>query len=86
MRASTVMILAVFLAAVGRWANNQPTANVKLIVEAAFATFIIALLDQGRTEPIAKGFAWLFFMAVILSNNSPLTGIEKATSTGGSIA
>lgn len=77
MSASTVMFVAVIAAAVGRWSHNQPTASVKTVVEAAFAIIVIALLDQGKTEPIAKGFAWLFLAAVLLSNNSPLTGLAK---------
>jgi hypothetical protein len=77
MSASTVMIVAIMAAAVGRWAHNQSTGSVKTVVEGAFAVVVIALLDQGKTEPVAKGFAWIFFAAVLLSNNSPLTGIAK---------
>lgn len=77
MNASTVMIVAILAAVVGRWAHDQPTASVKTVVEAAFAVLVIALLDQGPTEAVAKGFAWLFLMAVLLSNNSPLTGLAK---------
>ena len=32
----------------------------------------------GRTQDIAKGFAWLFLAAVLLGNNSPLQAIAKA--------
>jgi hypothetical protein len=77
MSASTVMMVAVLLAVVGRWAHNQPVGTAKTVVEAVFAIVVIALLDQGRTEDVAKGFAWLFFAAVLLSNNSPITGIAK---------
>lgn len=77
MSASTVMFVAVLAAVVGRWSHNQPTGSVKTVVESAFAIIVIALLDQGRTEPVAKGFAWLFLAAVLLSPNSPLTGIAK---------
>lgn len=77
MNASTVMIVAVMAAVIGRWAHDQPTASIKTIVESVFAIVVIAMLDQGQTEPVAKGFAWLFLMAVLLSNNSPLTGIAK---------
>lgn len=77
MNASTVMIVAVLAAVIGRWAHNQPTASIKVVVEAVFAVLVVAMLDQGRTEPIAKGFAWLFLAAVLLSTNSPLTGIAK---------
>lgn len=78
MTATTVMIMAIVLAVIGRWAHNQPTADVKMVIEAVFALVVIALLDQGVTEPVAKGFAWLFFVAVLLSKNSPITGIATA--------
>jgi hypothetical protein len=77
MSASTVMVIAMLAAVIGRWSHNQPTASVKTIVESAFAIVVIAMLDQGRTEAIAKGFAWLFLMAVLLSTNSPVTGLAK---------
>lgn len=71
------MMVAILAAVVGRWSHNQPTASVKVVVEAVFAILVIAMLDQGKTEPLAKGFAWIFLAAVLLSNNSPLTGIAK---------
>jgi hypothetical protein len=77
MSASTLMMVAVLAAVVGRWAHNQPLGGVKAVAESAFAIVVIALLDQGRTEDIAKGFALLFLVAVLLSNNSPVTGIAK---------
>lgn len=81
MRASSIMIFAVAAAIIGRWANNKSTPiDAKAVIETVFAIIVVALLDQGQTEGIAKGFAWLFLAAVLLSNNSPLTGIAKATS------
>jgi hypothetical protein len=77
--ASNVMLMAIILAAIGRWAHNQTAASAKIVVEAIFAILIITMLDNGKTEPVAKGFAWLFFVAVLLGNNSPLTGLAKAT-------
>jgi len=77
MRASTVMISSVALAVIGRWAHNKKTADIKAVVEVTFAIMFIAFLDQGKTEPIAKGFAWLFFAAVLLGSDSPITGIAK---------
>jgi hypothetical protein len=59
-RASTIMLVAVLLYVVHRWATNQHAVSPKVAVEAAFALLVIALLDQGETEPVAKGFAWLF--------------------------
>lgn len=77
MNASTVMLTAVVSALIGRWAHNKKTADAKAVVETAFAVIVIAFLDQGKTAPIAKGFAWLFLAAVLLGNDSPLTGISK---------
>lgn len=82
MRASSIMIFAVAAALIGRWSHNKPTASAKAVIETVFAIIVIALLDQGQTEGIAKGFAWLFLSAVLLGNNSPLTGLAKATGTG----
>lgn len=77
MSASTVMIVAVMAAVIGRWAHNQPLGGAKAAVESAFAVLVIAMLDNGQTEDVAKGFAWIFLVAVLLSDNSPLTGIAK---------
>jgi hypothetical protein len=63
MRASTIMLVAVLLYMVHRWAANEKAVDPKTVVEAAFAVLVIALLDQGDTEPVAKGFAWLFLAA-----------------------
>ena len=73
------MAIAIVGGIVGRWAHNKPTVpSAATIVKTMFAVAVIAFLDQGRTEPIAKGFAWLFLAGVLLSNNSPLTGVAKA--------
>lgn len=81
MRATTVMLLAIGLLILTHWANNEATVNPKMVVELVFALLVIALLDQGETEPIAKGFAWLFFAAVLLSSKSLLTSLNKAGGT-----
>ena len=64
------------------WANNQPTINSKQVIEMTFALIVIALLDQGETADIAKGFAWLFLAAVLLRPDSILTALAKRTGTG----
>lgn len=72
------MMLAAFAAGIlGRWAHNQPTPGAKQIVQAIFALVVIAALDQGRTADIAKGFAGLFLVAVLLGNNSPLSALKN---------
>lgn len=65
MRASTIMTLAVAAYVISRWAHNKPALNTQVVVSGAFAIIVIALLDQGQTEPIAKGFAWLFLVGAL---------------------
>lgn len=78
MSATTLMAVAIVGGVVGRWAHNKPTVpSVSGIVKIVFAVVVIAALDQGSTQQIARGFAWLFLAGVLLSNNSPLTGIAK---------
>ena len=82
MSATVVFAIAWAALLLGHWANNQPTTNVKQVLEMGFALIVIALLDQGQTEPIAKGFAWLFLAAVLLRSDSILTALAKTTGTG----
>jgi hypothetical protein len=78
-----VMLLAWGALIVGHWTNNEPTINAKQAVEMGFAILVIAILESiEETEPIAKGFAWLFLAAVLLRKDSVLTGLAKATGTG----
>jgi hypothetical protein len=81
-RASTIMLVAVLLWLVHRWSTNQKTVDPKTVVEAAFAILVIALLDQGETEPVAKGFAWLF-LAGAAYVALPTIGKAAGTTTGG---
>lgn len=69
------MLLAFGVGLLGRWAHNQPI-GAGTIVRAVFAIVVIAALDQGDTEPIAKGLATLFLVAVLLGKNSPLNAIQ----------
>jgi hypothetical protein len=74
--ATTVMGIAIVGGIVGRWAHNRPTVpSASGIVKLMFAVVVIAALDSGSTQQVARGFAWLFLAGVLLSNNSPLTGI-----------
>lgn len=76
MRASTIMLIAFGVSILGRWAHNKPI-GAGTVVRALFAILVIAALDQGETEPIARGFAALFLTAVLLGNNSPLNAIQS---------
>lgn len=71
------MLTAIALAVIGRWANNQKF-DPKGIVEGLFALLVVAMMDTGRTEPVAKGLAWLVLVVVLLGKNSPITGIAKS--------
>ena len=79
MSATTVMAIAIVGGLVGRWSHNQKAVpSAGSLVGITFAVVVIAALDQGATADVAKGFAWLFLASVLLSKNSPLTGIAKA--------
>ena len=81
MRATTIMLLAIGLLVLTHWANGEPTVNTKMVIELTFALLVIGALDQGRTEEIASGFAWLFLAGVLLSSKSLLTALSKAGTT-----
>jgi hypothetical protein len=75
MRASVVMALAVILYIIARWTRNEPAVTLPSVLSGLFAIFVIALLDHGRTEEIARGFAWLFF---IVAAYAALPGFVKS--------
>jgi hypothetical protein len=79
-RASTIMLVAALLYLVHRWATNKTAVDPKIVVEVAFAVLVIALLDQGETEPVAKGFAWLFLAGAAYTT---LPTLGKVTNSGG---
>lgn len=79
MSATTVMAVAIVGGIVGRWAHNRPAIpSAGSVVKIVFAVVVVAALDQGATQDVARGFAWLFLAGVLLSNSSPLTGIAKS--------
>lgn len=83
MSATTVMLIAWGALIATHWANSEPTLNVRQVIEMVVAILLIAFLDSNPdTEPIAKGLAWLFLAAVLLSNKSVLTALAKRTGTG----
>lgn len=81
MKASHIVIFAIAAAAFGRWTHNKPAASVQLVVQATFVVLIVAFMDQGETETVAKGLAWLFLAAVMLGKDSPITGVTAASFT-----
>ena len=74
------MFVAVLLYLVHRWATDKTAVTSKIVIEAAFAILVIALLDQGETEPVAKGFAWLFLAGAAYT---AIPTIAKASGTTG---
>jgi hypothetical protein len=83
MTGTSVMLIAFALLILTHWANNEATLSVKVVIEMAVAILFIAFLDGNQnTEPIAKGFAWLFLAVVLLSNKSVLTSLAKDSGTG----
>lgn len=78
MRASHLMVVAVLLYVVHRWATGKTAVDVQVVVGGLFAILVIAMLDQGKTEPIAKGFAWLF---VLVAAYNAIPVISKVAGT-----
>lgn len=80
------MAIAVGLFILHRWATNQSAVTLPILLSGAFAIFVIALLDGGRTEPVAKGFAWLFLAAAAYRALPAFTGAlssaQKAAGKG----
>lgn len=82
MTATRILMLALLAGVVGRWATNQKAVpSGKTVVEAAFVLVVVSAMDQGRTEPVARGFAWIVLGAVLLGNHSPLTGLLHMSAT-----
>lgn len=78
MRASYVMILAVLLFILHRWATNQPAVTLPILLSGLFAIVVIGLLDNGRSAPVARGFAWLFLVVAAYKAIPAFTGALKS--------
>jgi len=82
-----LMTIAVGLYILHRWAVNKPAVTLPILLSGAFAIFVIALLDGGRTEPVAKGFAWLFVVVAgyraLPAFMGALASAQKAAGKGG---
>lgn len=82
MTATNTMLVAIVSGIIGRWSHNEKAIpSAQGVIEVLFALVLISALDTGRTAPIARGFALLFLLAVLLSDNSPLTGLAKSTTS-----
>jgi hypothetical protein len=78
MRASYVAALALALLVIGRWAHGKPAFSVQTVAGGVFVVIVIALLDNGSTEEIAKGIAWILVAVAALNPDSPITSIADA--------
>lgn len=81
MRASYIIFAALLLLVIGRWAHGKPALNIGTVAGGAFVIIIVALLDGGRTEPIARGIALILLAVAALNPDSPLTAIADAVNT-----
>ena len=84
MSATTIMLIAWGALILGHWSSNEKAIpNAKQLIEIVFAILLIAFLEANpSTQPVARGFAWLFLAAVLLGNKSILNGLAKTTGTG----
>jgi O-antigen ligase len=82
MKPTTVMVASFGMIVLGHWANGKPALSAKLLVEMGFATVVVAMLSEDESSyAVAAGFSWLFFAAVLLGSNSPLSGLTKAANS-----
>lgn len=77
MRATTIVIIAAGVFVIGRWSHNQPALTIGSVASVIFLLIVIGILDQGSTEAVAKGFAWIILAVAILSDNSPVLPVAK---------
>lgn len=72
MRATTVVLVAAGIFVIGRWSHNQDAVTIGSVASIIFLLVVIGMMDQGQTEPVAKGFAWIILAVALLSPNSPV--------------
>lgn len=72
------MMLAVAMFVVHRWATGKQAVNTQIAVAGIFAILVVAFLDQGATEPVAKGFAWLFLIGAAYNAIPDIATAAKA--------
>lgn len=78
MRASHLMAIAVLLYIIKRWAHGETAVDSRVVAGGLFAILVIAMLDEGRTEEIARGFAWLFVVVAAYGAIGPIASAAKA--------
>jgi hypothetical protein len=79
MNATTIFIAGIGAGVLGRWAHNQPAVpSAGKTVSVVASLILISAIDHGQTQQVARGFAWLFLAAVLLSSDSILTGLANS--------
>jgi hypothetical protein len=81
--ATTVMAVAILLYVITRWAHNKPAVSIGGVISGLFVILVIAMLDQGKTEQVAKGFAWLFFIVAAYNAIPPITAAAAKSGKSG---
>ena len=77
------MALAVLLYVIHRWATNKPAVTLPIVLSGLFAIFVIGVLDSfTKTQEIARGFAWLFFIVAAYNAIPAFTGAIKSAQSG----
>lgn len=79
MSATEIMALAVTAWVVARWIHDQPVISVHIIAGGIIAIAVIAALDHGRAEPVAKGLAWLFLIGAGYQVIGPLAKLANSS-------
>jgi hypothetical protein len=83
MSAVTVMLFAWGCLILAHWANSEPTISTGQVVEMTIALVLIAVLEGiPSAEPLAKGFAWIFLAATLLSSKSIISAIGTGKIAG----
>ena len=77
MRATTIILVAAGVFVIGRWSHNQPAVTLGSVASVFFLLIVIGMLDNGTTESIAKGFAWIILAVAVLSPNSPVLPVTN---------
>lgn len=73
------MMLAVAMFVIHRWAKGEQAVNTQIAVAGVFAILVVAFLDQGATEPVAKGLAWLFLAGAAYNAIPDIATAAKGT-------
>ena len=75
MRASFLILIAIGLLIIGKWAHGKKAVTVSGVAAAVFVWLVIAFLDGGKTQQAALYLAWIILAVAILNPDSPVTAI-----------